>query len=112
MVINIVLLVGLTATLFSVVPKFQSIFSDMGQKLPLPTQLILHALHWPGILALGGAMATILLASILTHKFASAAVARDTNVVILLIILAMFGLLVVALFLPLVSLIQGMQGGR
>ena len=103
-------LVALTIVLLTVVPKFEAIFASFGSRLPRLTVAVLQlsiALReevWPWLL----------LAALLGGTIALPLVWRSRRAAIVAALLLVFelacgGLITVAIFMPLPSLIQEMQ---
>jgi hypothetical protein len=104
------LLVGLMLSLVSVVPRFETIFKDMGQKLPMLTQLIMFSTCWPGVILTIGIFGVLAATMIVGYSVLPAPAGNIVNAVVLVIVLCLAALLVVGLFAPLFALIQGIQG--
>jgi type II secretory pathway component PulF len=105
------LLVGLTLCFVLAVPRFETIFADMGQKLPTPTRIIMFLACWPGIVVTIGIFVAVLAAMIVGYRLPAPA-GTTISAAVIVVVLCLGGLLFLGLFAPLIALIQGMQGNN
>jgi hypothetical protein len=105
------LTVGLAMCFILVVPRFQSIFADMGSKLPAVTRLVMFMACWPGIMVTVGILCLLIAAMIVGYRVLPWPTGNIISAAVVVILLSLAALLVVGLFAPLFMLITSMQGG-
>lgn len=98
----------------AVVPKFEEIFKDFGVALSTPTRAMIDIGHAASSFIGWFAIVSLLLAVILPISLWASRSPERATAVLLLALFTMFGylvLLVIAMFSPLVTMIESLQAG-
>ena len=103
LVIDLTLLAGIAVGTIRARASFSKIFDDFEAELPLLTQLLMSV---PGWLIILGAVLAAAIVGLKELAIRNAAVNLLLNLAVLVGLLGLAALLAVALFLPLVSLVQ------
>ena len=109
-IVSAICIWGVSAIVMLVVPKFESIFRDFGVQLPTLTVIILALSHflypWGAIPALAAPVAL----GFLVQTFPNPSAARWLRLVLIVVSMGLILLLVIALFMPMITLIGNMSG--
>ena len=111
-VVSAVCIWGVTAAFVLVAPKFEPIFRDFGVQLPAVTIAVLTVsrLLYPwGILP---ALIAPIALGFLVQTFPNPASARWVRLALVVVAAILIFLLVIGLFMPMITLIGNMSGGR